>query len=331
MDTNPKLATTMTDLPENPQNRRAIDAIATNLGLESIDELLRFPMFLQIETVASCNARCVMCPVEAWERATLLMRDGLFERIADQIQPHVETLRRITIQLDGEPLIDKKLEDRIRHLKEIGVRLVAFATNGSLMTTERAESILASGIDEVTFSIDGTDKETFEAIRRRLDFDTVVENAKRFLALRDRMNADCRVRVRMAVSEENASQFPTLKSYWSRFMRSGDSVYGKLVHNWGGWRTDYSLPNPISAEVLNALPCQSPWTSLIVLTDGRVPLCCADYNADVRLGDANSRPIQEIWRNQVVANVRAGHLARGRNSMKMCVDCNMWDSSTQVE
>jgi Radical SAM superfamily/Iron-sulfur cluster-binding domain len=318
-------------VPENPANRQAIEDVAQSLGLGSVEELLDFPLFLQFETVSTCNARCLMCPVDEWERATLLMRDDLFERLAKQVEPHVDTVRRITIQLDGEPLIDTKLEDRIGRLKKMGVGLVAFATNGSLMTRKRAERVLASGVDEVTFSIDGAEKETFEAIRRRLDFETVVENAKGFLALRDQMKADCRVRVRMAVGERNASQFPALKAFWSQFMRPGDAVYGKLLHNWGGWRTEYDLPNQISAEELNALPCQSPWTSLIVLTDGRVPLCCADYNAEIHIGDAYTQTIQDIWRNHLFETVRGGHLTQGRESLKMCIDCNMWDASTQVE
>jgi|GEM_PF-1917759 len=265
-------------------NRHAIEAVAHTLGVASIDALLRFPLFVQIETVATCNARCVMCPVEEWKRDRLLMTDDLFERIVGQLAPRVDHIRAVTIQLDGEPLIDTRLETRIRRLKGIGIRSVVFSTNGSLMTAKRARSVLDSGVDEVTFSIDGADKATFEGIRRRLDFDAVVANARGFVALRDSLGAACRVRVRMAVGPSNAHQFPALRAFWSAILGPGDVVYGKLVHNWGNWQRDYRLPNPLPRDALNARPCQSPWTSLIVLTDGRVPLCCADFRAQAALG-----------------------------------------------
>lgn len=311
-------------------NRQAIESVARALGAVSVDDLLRFPLFVQIETVATCNARCVMCPVEEWRRDRLLMDDALFARIVGQLAPRADHIRAVTIQLDGEPLIDTRLETRIRRLKEIGIRSVVFSTNGSLMTAKRARSVLDSGVDEVTFSIDGADKDTFEGIRRRLDFDAVVANARGFVALRDRLRAPCRVRVRMAVSERNAHQFPALRAFWTAVLGPGDAVYGKLVHNWGSWQRDYRLPNPLPRDALNASPCQSPWTSLIILTDGRVPLCCADFNARAALGDANTQTIEEIWRGHTARLIRAGHLERGRNSLEMCVDCNMWDPSTQV-
>ena len=317
-------------MPGSANNIEHIDAIARDLGMNCADDLLRFPPFVQIETVSTCNARCVMCPVEEWKRDTLLMSDDLFGRLVDQIAPHAGTIRGVTIQLDGEPLIDTRLESRIRRLKDIGIRSVVFSTNGSLMAAKRARSILASGVDEVTFSIDGADKKTFEDIRRRLDFDAVVGNLKGFVALRDELGAACRIRIRMAVSERNAHQFEALQAYWSDYLGPGDAVYGKLVHNWGSWQDDYRLPNPVSRETLNGLPCHSPWTSLIVLTDGRVPLCCADYNAETMLGDANTQDLQQIWRGQIAEMVRAGHLREGRNSLEICVDCNIWDSSTQV-
>ncbi|MEQ9566734.1 MAG: radical SAM protein, partial [Pseudomonadales bacterium] len=109
------------------------------------------------------------------ERARL-MSDALFDKICEEITPYADQMRRVTIQLLGEPLLDKKLESKISRLKKIGIKEVFFSTNGSLFTDKRAVSILESGVDEVDFSVDGATKETFEKIRVGLNYDEVVDN-----------------------------------------------------------------------------------------------------------------------------------------------------------
>ena len=303
---------------------KTIEDQLSRSGLSGIDELLEFPKYVQIETVSLCNARCIMCPVEDWIRDVSIMEDALFEKIAYECKEYADWIERITIQLDGEPLIDKKLEKRIRTLKSIGIRFVAFATNGSLMTARRARTILESGVDEVSFSIDGATKETFEKIRVRLNFEKVVANILSFLNVRDELEAKTIVRVRMTVQRENQHEMDEFLSFWRSRLGPRDSVYAKVLHTWGNSENDYNLADGYSFARLNDTPCSSPWTSLVILTDGRVPLCCCDYNAAINSGNVKERSIKELWQGATLTGVRKLHGLRGRKSMPMCINCTVW-------
>ena len=307
-----------------------LSGLLSSGSIEKLDDLLTFPKYLQIETASSCNARCIMCPVEDWKREHTIMKQDTFDRIAAEIKDYGDWIERVTIQLDGEPLMDRSLESRIRTLKSVGIKLVAFATNGSLMTSRRAESIIKSGVDEVSFSVDGASKETFEKIRLRLNFDKVVKNALGFVQLRDHMESNTRVRVRMTIQPENQDEFDDFMSFWRGKLGPNDSVYGKVLHTWANSDRNYSLAEGYDFALLNESPCSSPWTSLVILTDGRVLLCCCDYNATINLGNVRDSSIKEIWQAQKSETIRRLHATQGRKAIPMCINCTAWDSGAKT-
>src|SRR3990167_4872662 len=108
---------------------------------ERYEDLLRFPRYLEIETVNVCNARCPMCTIGDWERGAQPMSDELFDKIAKEVIAHAHELKRVSLYRDGEPLIDKKLGRRVAMLKQGGVKQVAISTNVSLLNEARAADL----------------------------------------------------------------------------------------------------------------------------------------------------------------------------------------------
>ena len=151
-----------------------------------------------------------------------------------------------------------------------------------------------------------------------------------FIKIRNELRPNTRVRIRMTVQEKNRHEFNDYLSFWQSRLGDNDYAYGKLLHNWASWLKDYALPVTRDNSSLNLRPCSSLWSSFIVLTDGRVPLCCSDYNAKFQLGDIKSGSIKEIWQGDAFTRARKAHLRGGRNALDICKDCNVWDSSSRV-
>ena len=172
-----------------------------------LEALNQFPKFIQLETISGCNAGCTMCSVASWSRGKAVMSDTLFTKIVEELASNAHWIEQVTVQLGGEPLLDKRLENRIASLKAAGMRSVTFTSNASTMTEARALSILGSGVDMVDFSIDGTTADTFEKIRINLSYEQVRDNVSRFIALRNEICSSVAVRVRMVIQEGNAREF----------------------------------------------------------------------------------------------------------------------------
>ena len=293
-----------------------------------INDLLRFPRFFEIETVNACNARCPMCTIDDWQRKTPTMKDGLFNKIVDELREHSDTIQRVSLYRDGEPLLDKKLPKRVQLLKDNGIKQVSIATNVSLLNEKRSIDLLESGIDLVIMSIDSLDKNIFESIRARLDFDEVIENAKRFIELRDRISPNTRIWMRMIRQKSNIDEWPYYEQYWSKYLNKNDRIYYHNIFNWGGQLDGFS---PVKSTYEPNLPCVSLWSLFVIFGDGKVPLCNVDYNNKFPLGDVTKSSIEEIWRSSLLNKYRDMHLGHKKDNISICQNCNVWDEGSESD
>ena len=293
-----------------------------------INDLLRFPRFFEIETVNACNARCPMCTIDDWQRKTPTMKDGLFNKIVDELREHSDIIQRVSLYRDGEPLLDKKLPKRVQLLKDNGIKQVSIATNVSLLNEKRSIDLLESGIDLVIMSIDSLDKNIFESIRVRLDFDEVIENAKRFIELRDRISPNTRIWMRMIRQKSNIDEWPYYEQYWSKYLNKNDRIYYHNIFNWGGQLDGFS---PVKSTYEPNLPCVSLWSLFVIFGDGKVPLCNVDYNNKFPLGDVTKSSIEEIWRSSLLNKYRDMHLGHKKDNISICQNCNVWDEGSESD
>ncbi|MBV8166000.1 MAG: radical SAM protein, partial [Alphaproteobacteria bacterium] len=161
--------------------------ISRRFDVRSVDELLHFPQYFQVETTRLCNARCPFCPSDVWDKTTPYMSDALYKKVADEIIAHRDWVKFVDLQRAGEPLLDKKIYERVAYMKDGGVKFVAITTNASGLTEDNARKLLAAGIDEVMLSIDSVEKEKYEQMRAGLKYEQVMANIRGFFRLRDEL------------------------------------------------------------------------------------------------------------------------------------------------
>jgi len=312
------------DFPDHSENQD----LAHRIGLSRLEESGYFPKFFEIETVNACNARCTMCTINDWAKGeNVLMSDALFAKFVDEVANYVDWVETVCLNRDGEPTLDKKLPKRIKMLKDAGVRRVTFATNGQLLRPELVNRLIDAGLDDIMVSVDGITKETFEAIRVRLNYETVLENTLELIRIRNERQADLTIRVRMVILESNRHETEEWLAFWSSQISPQDQVYAKPAHTWG---------NQLGSETRHFInmyadvPCVSPFSTVIVEVDGKVPLCGVDYNVKLPMGDFSRQSIKEIWNSEPFTEVRSKHANKRRNEIAMCKGCHIWDRDVMV-
>jgi hypothetical protein len=91
----------------------------------------------------------------------------------------------------GEPFLHPQALDMIEHVKEKYPHIYLYtSTNGLLFDEEKIVRLARSGIDEVTFSVDGPDQRSYERYRRGGDFAKVVRNMKALAAEKRRLGRE---------------------------------------------------------------------------------------------------------------------------------------------
>ncbi|MCD6386415.1 SPASM domain-containing protein [Candidatus Sumerlaeota bacterium] len=130
-----------------------------------------YPREIWIEPTTRCNIRCITC--EKYLKPPGLdfdMEPDVYERVKKQILPYVYRANLIGL---GEPLFAPLFPQMVEDCINAGVRF-GYTTNGVLLTAELVEKTIKYGCN-ITLSIDGATKETFESIRRGLKFETLME------------------------------------------------------------------------------------------------------------------------------------------------------------
>ena len=68
-------------------------------------------------------------------------------------------------------------------------------------------------------------------------------------------------------------------------------------------------------------PCRLLWTEMVISWDGRVSLCCNDYENKAVLGDIKTQSIKEIWSGERLNSIRNFHKKRKFDRIGICKNC----------
>lgn len=154
------------------------------------------PSFANIEITTHCNFKCSFCAREHVDIKEQHMTLAEFETILSLL-PETYKIRIVGL---GEPLLHKQITEFIKcakkHNKHIGI-----VTNAQLLTEEIGKELIQTGLDEITFSIDSTEQDIAEQIRRGSNIPKILNNISKFLTLEGSENL--RTAVFTAISKKS--------------------------------------------------------------------------------------------------------------------------------
>src|SRR5207302_9174432 len=191
--------TMTTPVPTGGSSRHELVRLAAN------GQPMASPVEAYFEVANRCNSKCATCPLtfSPQENAKQLSLEE-FKSLVDQLPD----LRRAVMQGIGEPLLNRQLGPMIRHLKDRDVYVV-FNTNAALLTPRRQLELIASGLDELRVSLDGSTPETYLKVRGIPAFDRVVDNVASMTRLqRERGLTTPRVSFWVTGMRENLHELP---------------------------------------------------------------------------------------------------------------------------
>lgn len=265
------------------------------------------PEIVQIESTNICNAKCVFCPRDDMHRKQGIMSEELFRKIVDEcVELGITHLRMHNY---GEAFIDKRLVEKVRYAKEKGIQEVGVISNGSLITEPVARGIIEAGLDAINISVDASGKEVFETTRVGLNYDKVIANIERLVRLRAEYGKRRPKLILSFVRQNNSADEQAFIEHWRAI---ADKIHVTDLHNWAGTLNTESDVN---------YPCYRPWLTFTVLWDGRVSLCCADFDGKIILGDLNTSTIRDIWNAEPYRLARRQHLESG--GPDICRSCDL--------
>ena len=279
------------------------------------------PVRLWIEATSVCNLRCVMCPNKDLKKEEKGFMDlGLFHKIIDEARGFVFDVNLIH---RGEGLLHPEFARLVRAAHEAGVP-TKFHTNATLLDESRSRELIAAGLDQISFSFDGYDRETYESIRVNADFAKTLGNVVRFLEIKRELGSAKPYATLELINfpdRYRAADRGRKRAFLDRFRGLPlDRVEVKEMHNWAG---EINAPKRAKKFV----PCTFLWQALVIFWDGSVLPCTQDFHGWYPLGNVRDESLAEIWNGERMVRLREKILRRDIADLETCSQCDrLWRS-----
>ena len=175
------------------------------------ERLSALPVEYIVETTAKCNLYCPMCVRETYKQPKADMSDEIFARLVQGASATAEHMMLIGL---GEPFMDPQIFERIEYCRRHRISTL-LSTNGTFLDEAASRRLLATGLEHITLSFDGSTKESFEFYRKGAKFEKVRDNFVRFAGLKKQLGAKTQVVVQMVRMERNRGEVDEFRRFWT--------------------------------------------------------------------------------------------------------------------
>jgi len=231
----------------------------------------------------------------------------LYEKIVDECAAEGHAL--LWLHHMGEPLVYPLICEAIEYaVKKLG-RPPSISTNGLLLDRHMLQNLKDAGASFMMICLSSMRKGAYEHIRVGGTFEVLVENVHTALEVG---GFDIMIQAMDTIYNHDE----TVDAYYEEF---GGKREGFRVEKWpvnkfkpGGRYIGYNEPLIPSCHLLAS--------HFVICQDGRVPICCFDYDCLVSCGDVSEHSISYIAEHGFdgrIASIRSGQL----DSMPACKEC----------
>ena len=247
---------------------------------------LETPFLLIIEPTFACNFHCCYCmhsttPKEIEKTRgykSLPMDWETFLRTVEQAKAFPQKFKKITFAGLGEPLLYPRLPEMIKFVNENNIcDKTLVISNGSLLTHELSDKLIASGLSELKISLQGLTSEKYkEVCGVAVDFDKLVENIRYFYEHRGN------TKLKLKIADISLPKNNGKEQFYDIFGNICDNI--AIEHIFSLFHDvdydEYLLPNQgknrFGFDLIPTNVCGDIFFRMSVLRDGSISFGCPD-------------------------------------------------------
>ena len=173
---------------------------------------------------------------------------------------------------------------------------------------------------------DGTDKNTYEKLRKGASFVQVKNNILNFLEIKRKLGLQRPItQIQIIEMKDTVKKIPQFINEWEK--TDVDLVSVKKFSTRAGFATKINLAtenNYYHLKNEKRKPCFWFWKGVSVLWDGKVVPCCQDLTGRLVLGDLKKQTLIKIWNSIYLQNLRKQQINKNYNN-GLCNSCLEWE------
>lgn len=302
-----------------------------------------------LDASTRCNLECIFCLRVFLEQ--LPERQITAEELDRLAQEAFDGCSGISLSLGAEPLLNTEFDQLIDRLNAYPYVHTTMTSNGLTLTQKTTELLVRKGYKEISISMDGATKETYESIRKGARFETLIRNLQRLKQLKETLQSPYpRVRFHFALMRRNIHEVPAFveraRELGGEFIRFqhfiiphesliGESLWfdretsNKYLHEGlvkckeYGIEVDapplFDLNRTVSRKkTLRTRHCHWPWKGMILDPNGGALPCC-QWKGQL-LGNVNEQGFEAVWNGEAFRQLRRDWITGRLN--EYCRNCS---------
>lgn len=286
------------------------------------------PFALHVFPSHRCNLKCGYCLHSLTPELTA--RSGFKKTIMDLdvFKKCIKDAGRFSVRLKvlifagwGEPLTHPDIVEMVKFAKHQNIaERIEIVSNGTLLTPDISQRLIAAGLDRIRISIQGINAEKCRDVAGvDVDFDELVGNIRYFFTHRNHAKIFVKTVATAVPTEEDKEKFLQIFGDISDEMAIEEviPVIQEIDHSVFG--SDFTKRH-CGGEAERVTVCPFPFYMAVIHPDGSYSPCCSP-DIPLSLGNVGITPITEIWGGEALQEFRVAHLAGQRGNATICRSC----------
>lgn len=291
----------------------------------------RYPRNISIEPINACNLHCDFCssPPDLIERPKCAMSLAEFEQAIDKIKNYTH---HIWLFLAGEPFLNPKFPEMVAYASKNNLHTTT-SSNANLINKDVARRIVVSGLDKLIISLDGTDNETYQKMRKGGDYRKVIDAVK---YVNEEKQKQGKLKPIIELQFINAKFNQHQRDEFEKISRELGVDYEIKSLGIPSWILNKEQSDKIAQEYLpdsgkkryddqnnlkRDFACNNVQRSFI-LADGTVCICCYDIKGKYKMGNIFEQDFLDIWKSKRYVSTRQLMKKRKLPLCKVCGETN---------
>jgi len=274
------------------------------------------PYFINVEPTNICNLQCTICSMDKSRKPGYMN----IEMLNDIIKQASEfKIKEVRLFLAGEPLLNKNLPNMVDIAKRAGM-ITTIHTNATRLNRQLGKSLIAAGLDLLSISFHGEQKEEYETVMKGADYEKVLENVLNFLKYKLKGKHNKPKVIIQVVKGKMAPSSELSNTFKEKF--KGLPVNRFIVlepHNWAG---EIDLSNDMVNRTYY-YHCQHLYQSMSVTYNGDVVACCGDLNGRMVIDNVSNKSLKEIWHSEKLCKMRLDLKKGDYKRYLLCSSCDV--------
>ena len=314
-------------------------------------KLLPYPVSVYIDSVGNlCQLKCPLCPVgkQLLTQDRIIMSLDTFKTILDKMP----FLRTIELYRSGEPFLNPELFEMIRLSRDRNIK-VGISTHFSFSKPDGFfDELVASGLETLVVSLDGTSQETYSKYRVGGDYDLVLSNIEKLIEAKNRGRSNApEIIWQFLVNKYNEHEIAVAQRIADALKITLDLRPISLADNEPDVRhvcfnieekklewlpkNDAYVSDCYKGEYRYPLSkgiCPQLFTRVMVMADGKILPCCEVWDQESAFGNILKESFDDIWygRKYFDARSRALNKSHPPQTQFVCSRCNNFGSSSSI-